>query len=126
MDGELENNSYISYEDFKSKLASGDIYLIVDKGMAITAARSGFNAGAWGLIYTGLFTLCLLMIIPAIFIWGFWVSVGFAIGALILFRLTRNALVQRVRQAVLEHEEWYALFLKKGVIYLVDKTGKPL
>lgn len=126
MDEEEESGSSLSYEDFKSRLAAGNIYLIVDKGMAVTAARSGFNAGAWGLICIGLFTLSLLMIIPAIFIWGFWAAIGFTIGALILFRLTRNALVQRVRQAVLENEEWYALFLKKGVIYLLDKNGKPL
>lgn len=67
-----ENSARPSFSDFKRRLSAGEIGFVVDKGMAVTAARSGFSTGGWGILFIGLFNLSFLMVIPAIFIWGLW------------------------------------------------------
>jgi hypothetical protein len=122
--GGCENSASPSYSDFKRRLSAGEIGFVVDKGMAVYVGGSIGNG--WSVLFSWLFNLSLLMIIPAIFIWGFWAALGFVAGAIFSFRLTRYALVQKVRKAVMEHEEWYRLFLEKGVIRLCKPTGELL
>lgn len=117
---------YLSYDDFKTKVATGEIAFFVDKGMAVMAARSGFSAGGLEPFIGLVFTLSLLMVIPAIFIWGLWAALCFLIGAFFAFRLTRYLLVQRVRKAVMDDEKWYKLFLEKQVIHLCKPNGEFL
>lgn len=100
-----------------SVFEAGECRAIIDRTMALTAARSGLPVSSLAIFFSLLFPVLIVAAIAVFFFWGWEVSALSILGAIISFRVSRHFAVEDVRNAALKDKRLLALLMSKGVIY---------
>jgi len=96
---------------------AGECRVIVDRTLALSAARSGLPVSSLATIFSLLFPVLIVAAIPAFFLWGWQASALSLLGAVVAFKAGRHFTVEDVRHAALNDQKLLALLMSKGVVY---------
>jgi hypothetical protein len=104
-------------ENLLEILKAGESRLIVDRGMALNAARSGVPVSSLATVFALLFPALLVAAIP-LFIFLSWQAAALAaLGSTIAYKASRHFTKEDVGRAALRDTRLLRLLMEKGVLW---------
>ena len=100
---------------------TGKLVSMIDRGMAINAARKGVPVGFFPTAMTMLFPIALIAIIALPFFVDWWYSFGAFVAAVLIFRWSRGLTARAVRNRALRDPEILCALMKAGVCWFQAK-----